>query len=171
MKCPPGADIVIGTSSGSVDLRGRYGNVVVTSHSGSIQVSESVNADLRTVSGVVVLERCDERCRVSTTSGRITIGATRDAEISTTSGSVGVDGVAGSVQVRSVSGKVSVASSAEGPVSVSTVSGSITIRLPAGVRPAVRSSGLGRVRSRFDPGDDVVVAVANVSGSVRLIPT
>ena len=37
----------------------------------------------------------------------------------------------------------------------STVSGSITIRLPAGVRPTVRSSGRGKVRSSFEPGDDV----------------
>ena len=170
VRCPVGADVMVGTRSGGIELRGRFGAVGVTSQSGSIRVAAAEEADLRTVSGVVELDECDGRCRVSTTSGRITVGATRDAEISTTSGSVGVDGVAGSVQVRSVSGKVSVGSSAGGPVNASTVSGSITIRLPAGVRPTVRTSGPGSVRSSFEPGDDVLIDIASVSGTVRLVP-
>ena len=129
----------------------------------------AADADLRTVSGTVELEACDGRCRVSTKSGRITVGATGDAEISTVSGSVGVEGASGTVQVRSVSGKVSIGSAARAPVRVGTVSGSITIRLPAGVRPIVRYSGRGKVRSSFEPGDDVLVDVANVSGRVRLV--
>jgi DUF4097 and DUF4098 domain-containing protein YvlB len=170
VRCPVGADVMVGTRSGGVRLSGRFGNVGITSQSGSIRVVAAAEADLRTVSGVVELDECAGRCRVSTTSGRITVGATRDAEISTTSGSIGVDGVAGSVQVRSVSGTVNLVSSASGPVIASTVSGSITIRLPTGVRPRVRSSGRGRVRSRFEPGDDVLVEIATVSGTVRLVP-
>jgi DUF4097 and DUF4098 domain-containing protein YvlB len=107
---------------------------------------------------------------VSTTSGRITVGRTGDAEISTTSGSVGVEAVAGTVQVRSVSGTVSVGSSAGGPVTASTISGSITIRLPPRVRPAVRTSGRGTVRNGFEPGDDLIVDIATVSGTVHLVP-
>jgi DUF4097 and DUF4098 domain-containing protein YvlB len=106
---------------------------------------------------------------VLTTSGRIAVGATRDAEISTTSGSIGVDSVAGTVQVRSVSGTVNVASSAGGPIRASTVSGSVTIRLPSGVRPTVRTSGHGSVRNGFEPGDDMLVDIAAVSGTVRLV--
>lgn len=168
VRCPAGSDVVIGTRSGGVELSGRFGAVGVTSQSGSIRVATVAEADLRTVSGVVEVGACDGRCRVSTTSGRITVGATGDTEISTTSGSVRVDAAAGTVQVRSVSGTVAVASSAQGPVSVSTVSGRITISLPPGVRPRVRSSGRGKVRSRVEPGDDVVIDVANVSGTVDL---
>src|SRR4051794_35693134 len=91
VRCPAGADIVIGTRSGGVELRGRFGTVVVTSRSGSIRVAAAADADLRTVSGAVELDECEGRCRVSTTSGGITVGATRDAEISTSSGSIGVD--------------------------------------------------------------------------------
>ena len=170
VRCPAGADVIIGTRSGGVELRGDFGTVGITSQSGSIRVTAAAEADLRTVSGTVELEACGGRCRVSTTSGGITVGATRDAEISTTSGSVGVLGVAGAVQVRAVSGTVNVASSAAGPVQASTVSGSITIRLPAGVHPTVRSSGRGPVHSGFEPGDDVVVDIASVSGTVRLVP-
>lgn len=170
VRCPAGADVIIGTRSGGVELRGHFGAVGITSQSGSIRAMLVAEADLRTVSGVVEVAECEGRCRVSTTSGRITVGATRDAEISTTSGVVSVDAVTGAVQVRSVSGKVTVTSSGRGPVSASTVSGSITIRLPPGVHPTVRSSGLQAVRSGFEPGADVVVDIASVSGKVRLVP-
>ena len=169
VRCPVGADVIIGTRSGRVELNGEFGSVGVTSQSGSIRVTAAAEADLRTVSGVVELDACEGRCRVSTTSGRITVGAARDAEISTTSGVVGVDDVTGAVQVRSVSGSVTIATSATGPVTASTVSGTITIRLPKGVRPALRSSGRGRVKSGFEAGDDVLVDIASVSGTVRLV--
>ena len=170
VRCPAASDVVVGTRSGSVELEGRFGTVGVTSQSGSIRVAEASEADLRTVSGVVELGACAGRCRVSTTSGRIDVGATRDAEISTTSGSVGLDDVTGTVQARSVSGSVRIASAANGPITVHTVSGSITIHLPEGVRPTVRSSGHGKLRNSFEAGDDVVVEVANVSGRVKLLP-
>ena len=171
VRCPEHADVMIGTRSGGVELVGLLGTVGVTSQSGSIRVEAVAEADLRTVSGRVGLDGCDGRCRVSTTSGHITVGTSGDTEISTTSGSVEVGAVAGAVQVRSVSGTVTVSSSATGPVKASTVSGSITIRLPPGVRPTVRSSGRGTVKSSFEPGDDVLIDIASVSGTVRLVST
>ena len=45
-----------------------------------------------------------------------------------------------------------------------------TIRLPTGARPTLRSSGHGTVRSSFEPGDDVLVEISTVSGTVRLVP-
>jgi Toastrack DUF4097 len=169
VRCPPGTDVIVGTRSGGVELRGRLGTVGVTSQSGSIRAAAVADADLRTVSGTVELAECDGRSRVSTTSGRITIGATGDVEISTVSGSVGVERVTGSAQVRSVSGKVAIGSSGRGDVHVRTVSGTITLRLPVGVRPDVRYAGRGKVRSEFEPGGDLLVDVANVSGTVRLV--
>ena len=169
VRCPPDADVMVGTRSGSVELRGQLGTVGVTSQSGSIRAATVADADLRTVSGKVEIVACNGRCRVSTTSGRISVGAAGDAELSTVSGSIGVDDVKGSAQVRSVSGKVGVGSSAGGAVHVRTVSGRITIRLPVGVRPNVRYAGRGSVRSELEPGTDVLVDVANVSGTVRLV--
>jgi DUF4097 and DUF4098 domain-containing protein YvlB len=170
VRCPVGADVMIGTQSGSVELSGRFGAVAVTSESGSIRVVRASDADLRTASGTVELDECDGQCRISTTSGRIVVGATGEVEVSTTSGSISVNGSAGTVQVHSVSGNVSLASSGRAAVKATTVSGSITIRLPPGTRPDVRSSGGGTLRNTFDPGDDVLVEVANVSGNVQLVP-
>ncbi len=171
VRCPQHADVMVGTRSGGVELVGLFGTVGITSQSGSIRVETVAEADLRTVSGRVELDRCDGRCRVSTTSGHIKVGGTGDTEISTTSGSVEVLNAAGAAQVRSVSGTVTLSSSARGPVRASTVSGSITIRLPPGLRPTVRSSGRGTVKSSFEPGDDVLVDIASVSGTVRLVAT
>jgi DUF4097 and DUF4098 domain-containing protein YvlB len=169
VRCPPDADVMVGTRSGNVELQGRLGTVGVTSKSGSIRAAAVADADLRTVSGKVEVAECDGRCRVSTTSGRISVGAAGDAELSTVSGSVDVNQVTGSAQVRSVSGKVGIGSSGRDAVHVRTVSGRITIRLPVGVRPELRYAGRGNVRSELEPGADVLVDVANVSGTVRLV--
>jgi DUF4097 and DUF4098 domain-containing protein YvlB len=170
VRCPVGADVIVGTHSGNVELSGTFGAVAVTSESGSIRVVKASEADLRTVSGAVELDECDGRCRISTTSGRIAVGATGELEASTKSGSISVVGSAGTVQVHSVSGSVTLGSSGRAALKATTVSGSITIRLPAGTRPEVRSSGGGTLRNTFDPGDDVLVEVANVSGDVQLVP-
>jgi DUF4097 and DUF4098 domain-containing protein YvlB len=170
VRCPEGADVVVGTTSGNVELAGRFGTIGVTSQSGSIHVASVSEADLRTVSGRIELGDCEGRCRVSTTSGRIRVAATRDVEVSTTSGSIGLDAVSGAAQAQSVSGSVRVASAGRGPITIRTVSGSVTINLPASVRPAVHSSGYGKVHNGFQAGDDVVVEIANVSGRVKLLP-
>jgi hypothetical protein len=169
VHCPSGTDVMIGTHSGRVDLRGQFGSVGITSLSGSMRVEAVTAADLRTVSGSVEVEQCAGRCRISTKSGRITVGSTGDAELSTISGRMRVGGVSGAAQLRSVSGVVEVASAGHGPLQVGTVSGKITISLPAGVRPHVRSTGLVRLKNTFEPGDDVLVDVAAISGSVRLV--
>ena len=170
VTCPTGADVVVGTRSGGVELRGRFGHAGVTTHSGLIRVAEAAEVDLRTVSGSVQIDTCDGRCRIATTSGRITVGTTRDADISSMSASIAIDGASGAVEVRSVSGRVAIGSSVGGAVKVRTVSGAITIRVPSGARPAVRTTGLGKVRNSFEPGEDLSVDVAIVSGTVRLVP-
>ena len=72
------------------------------------------------------------------------------------------------VEVRTVSGKVDVQSGAGGPVRVNTVSGSIEVALPPGVKPNVRLGGRGKVRNDYEPGDDVHVDVRTVSGKIAI---
>lgn len=170
VSCPVGTDVVIGTRSGSVRLEGRFGTVGITSQSGRVHVATAAAADLRSVSGAVELQRCNGRCRVSTTSGRIAVGATDDAVISTTSGAVSIGDVAGAVEVRAVRASITITSAARGPIDVSTVSGSIVIHLPKDVRPAVRSTGRVKIDNGVEPGDDVDITIASVSGTVRIVP-
>ena len=57
MRCPTGTDLVAGTVSGGVKLKGRLGSVSITSSSGSIRVGAVTEADLRTGSGSVPCRR------------------------------------------------------------------------------------------------------------------
>ena len=166
--CPSGTDLMIGTSSGGVRLHGRFGSVSVTSSSGSIRAEDVAEADLRTQSGAVELGDCGEGCRISTKSGKVTVDGTGAAEIATVSGTIRVGHVSGAAQATTVSGGVEISTDAGGPVRARTVSGSISIRLPRGIRPALRISGPHQVRSECEQGDDVVVEISTMSGTVEI---
>src|SRR5262245_36663274 len=155
VHCPIGSDLVAGTVSGGVKLKGRLGSVSVTSASGSIRVGAVADADLRTGSGSVRVAECGDECRVSTTSGTVTVGETRRAEISTVSGAIVLERVSEDVSARTVSGDVSVTTEARGPVRARSVSGGIAVRVPRGVRPAVKVSGRGRLGSECEAGTGV----------------
>jgi hypothetical protein len=166
VRCPRFCDLVIGTASGGVDLRGPLGAVSVTSASGSIGVAEAADADLRTKSGRVEVGDCRASCRIATKSGSITVGAAGAAEVSTVSGTIRIERVQGEAMVRTVSGGVTIGSAAGGPVRARSVSGGITVHLPAGVRPALSARSSRPVKGAWEPGHDVVVELGTVSGSV-----
>jgi len=171
LRCPAGTDLVIGTLSGNVEVTGRAGAVLVGSASGSISVERALTADLRSLSGNVTVGACDGRCRVSTKSGRASVGRTGQTEVSTMSGSVSVASATGDVRVKSASGRVEVGSDGRNDVAVSTMSGSVTVRLPDGVRPAARLRSLsGRPRCDCPAGDDCQVAVSTMSGKIEVVP-
>ena len=98
------------------------------------------------------------------------VGAAKAADIATVSGKVRIGRVTGAVDVRTVSGSVVLFSQGEGRIGASTLSGSITIHLPPGVRPDVRASNVRSVRCQCEEGDDVTIDVASLSGKVEIIP-
>jgi DUF4097 and DUF4098 domain-containing protein YvlB len=166
VRCPTDCDLFIGTASGRVRLHGVLGVVSVTSASGSIRVAEVAEADLRTKSGRVEIEGCRAGCRIATKSGSITIRATGSADVSTVSGTIHIERVDGEASARTVSGGMTIGSRAGGPVRARSVSGRITVHLPPGVRPAIKAASSRPVTGAWEPGDDVVVEVGTVSGSV-----
>jgi DUF4097 and DUF4098 domain-containing protein YvlB len=170
VRCPTGTDVMVGTTSGSVELRGRLGSVSVTSASGKVRVAIAEEADLRTQSGKVEIDECSGHCRASTKSAAVVAGALDSAEISTISGAVRIGRVTGTVDVRTVSGKVVLFADGSGPIGASTLSGSITIHLPPGVRPDVRASDARWVHCTCECGDDVTIDVASMSGKVEIAP-
>jgi DUF4097 and DUF4098 domain-containing protein YvlB len=171
VRCPGGTDVVVGTASGGVELEGRLGAVRVTSASGSIRADSVTEADLRTASGSVAVQECDGRCRVSTKSGKVKVSVTGEADVSSVAGRITIERVDGTVDVRTVSGKVWIGATGHGPIGARTMSGSIKISLPRGVRPAVHMSGLRSVDCRCEAGDDVSVDVATISGAVEILPS
>jgi DUF4097 and DUF4098 domain-containing protein YvlB len=170
VRCPPGSDVMVGTTSGAVDLRGSLGSVSVSSASGRIRVAAAAEVDLRTGSGKIEVDDCSGRCRASTKSGAVVVSSANGAEISTVSGTVRLGLVGGTIDVRTVSGSVTLSSTGAGPISARTLSGSVSISLPAGVRPEVLASDARWVDCRCEPGEDVTIDVASLSGSVKITP-
>ncbi|MEJ7582999.1 MAG: DUF4097 family beta strand repeat-containing protein [Acidimicrobiales bacterium] len=165
VRCPAGSDVMAGTHSGSVRLKGAFGDVRVTSHSGSLSVGEVASADLRTRSGDVEVAGCDGVCRVAVKSGSVRIGRSGDAEVGGVSGTVRVSGL--NARVRTVSGTVDL--HVGGDATVETVSGSITVSLPVHVHPRIEMRAK-RARIEVTEGEDCDLSVRSVSGSVTVRP-
>jgi DUF4097 and DUF4098 domain-containing protein YvlB len=167
VRCPEGVDLVVGTRSGSLLLRGHLGSVRATTLSGRIDADDLARADLRAMSGSIVVGSCAEICRVKTKSGSIKIGSAGAAEVSIGSGSVEVAHVKGAVRIRAISGSVGVVAEGHGPIEVETMSGSITITLPAGCHPDVRTRSLSsRPRIDLPAGRDCDVVARTMSGGI-----
>lgn len=132
IRCPAGSDIVVGTASGTVRLRGSFGDVRVTTRSGSIDADEAVTIEARSVSGSVRVAVA-RQARVRVTSGRVDLGLARLglADVSAVSGSVRIEvpqGARPATALRSLSGSVdTLAPGTDGSITARTVSGSIMV--------------------------------------------
>lgn len=169
VRCPAGTDVVVGTGSGSVELHGSLGDARVTTGSGTIQVERVRALDARTGSGNVEVEDCAERCRLKTDSGSVRVGRAGEAELVTGSGSVEAELVTGA-HIKSGSGSVEVGLAQAGGVDVKAHSGSVTVSVPAGLRPAtsLRASS-GKVRCDCVEGDEGEIRVKVGSGSIAVV--
>jgi len=171
LRCPTGTDLVIGTLSGSVNVEGRAGAVMVSTASGNITVERVLAADLRSVSGSLSVDTCSGRCRLKSTSGGAVAGDTGSAEVSTISGKIELGRVGGPVKARTASGKVHVTAAGAHDVSVHSLSGAISIKLPAEVRPSTRIRTFsGRARNDFPEGHDCHIEISTMSGKVEVGP-
>ena len=170
VRCPAGSDVVIGTMSGRVELRGVLGAVRVTTVSSDILVERAESLDLRTVAGNIEVGSCAGACSLRTTSGKASVGSTGDAYVSTISGSIRLDKTSRKVRAQSVSGQVRVVTQNAGDVKVQTLSGSVTVEVPIGVRPETRlKSKTGRPHSECPEGSDCRIAVRSFSGKIEVV--
>lgn len=170
IRCPAGSDVVIGTMSGRVELRGTLGAVRVTTVSSDIDVERADALDVRTVSGSIEVGACAGACSVRTKSGKASVGTAGDAFVSTISGSIRLGKAARKVRAQTVSGGVRVGTQSDGDVKVQTLSGTVTVEVPEGVRPETRLASLtGRPRSDCPEGDDCRIAVRSVSGAIEVV--
>jgi DUF4097 and DUF4098 domain-containing protein YvlB len=169
VRCPAGSDVVAGTGSGDVELHGRLGDARVTTGSGDITVEQVRALDARTGSGDVEVEECTERCKLKTESGTVRVGRAGEADLATGSGSVEADLVTGA-RVKTGSGSVELGLAQAGGVDVKAHSGSVTISVPPGLRPATSlESTSGKVRCDCDEGDDGEIRVKVGSGSIAVV--
>ena len=169
VRCPSGTDVRVGTASGRVELRGRLGDARVTTKSSSVRVEQVETLELRSSSGSIDVETCAGRCRLQTTSGSVRVDEAGDVDISTVSSSIGVE-CAGGGRIHTVSGSVDIGATGASDLDVRSISGSVKITLARGVRPHVRLRTVsGKARCDCEEGDDVLVAVSSVSGSVKVV--
>jgi DUF4097 and DUF4098 domain-containing protein YvlB len=168
VRCPGGSDVIVGSGSGGVELRGRLGDARVTVGSGSITVDEVERLDARTGSGSFTVAACGGECRLKTGSGSIHVGRAESADLATGSGSVEAE-LVGAAVIRSGSGDVDVGMSGPGRLDVKAHSGSVTISVPSGVRPAaVLKSASGAVHCNLPMGHDGELRVRTLSGSISV---
>jgi DUF4097 and DUF4098 domain-containing protein YvlB len=168
VHCPPGTDVTVGTTSGSVETEGKLGAVRIATVSGKVHVADVDRVDVRTKSGSVKIGRVDGECRVIVTSGKIHIESAQRATIAGVSGVVVMDGVEGA-DVKTVSGKVLIGTTGRGTVNVRTVSGVVEVKVPRDIQPMTRLGSIsGRIRCECPTGHDGEIAVKSVSGSIRV---
>jgi DUF4097 and DUF4098 domain-containing protein YvlB len=170
IRCPVGTDVVAGTVSGNVELRGQIGAARVATVSGGVDVERAEAVDARSVAGNIVVARCTGGCRLQTKTGRATCNGSGDASVSTMSGRIQLENVTGTAKVQTASGAVELGMQGRGDVAVQTVSGAVKVEVPAGVRPATKlRSVVGRPRSECEQGDDCEISVQSVTGKIEVV--
>jgi DUF4097 and DUF4098 domain-containing protein YvlB len=168
VHCPAGSDVTIGTISGHIDTEGPLGAVRVATVSGKVNIAEASHVDVRAKSGVVEIGTIAGECRVVVTSAKVRIGRAERVAIAGVSGVILAEGVEGA-DVKTVSGKVVLGTTSNGRVKVHTVSGKVEIRVPPDMQPNTRLKSLsGRVQCDCARGDDGEIAVASVSGAIKV---
>lgn len=150
---PEGTNVSVGSVSGHVSLKGRFGTVKVSTVSGHIEVDETRgDVDIRSISGHLEVERCGGRCRANTKSGRIEIGW-----------------VGKECRAQTMSGGIEVGTAGQGDMELRSISGRIEITVDPGRRPNTRLKTLsGKTESSLPPGSDFQIRARTISGSIRV---
>ena len=171
VRCPIGADVVVGTVAGRVELRGQLGAVRVTTVSGGVDVERAETVDVRSVAGNIEVGYCSGRCRLQTKSGRVACQVAGDVDVSTLSGRIHLH-EASNVVAQSASGKIDVGLQGKGNVVVQTMSGAVRVEVPEGVRPNARLRSLsGKPRCECEEGDDCDIKIRSLSGKIEVLPS
>lgn len=154
VRVPLGTDVVVGSASARVEVRGAAGDVAVTSESGRVSVEQARTVDVRSSSGRIEVGRVAGECRLRSISGRVQVERCGGADASTTSGRVVLRGVDGPVRAHCVSGRIEVVLESAHDVDAETVSGRISVSLPPGVR---------------GDGSDCICRARSVSGRIAVV--
>ena len=167
VRCPVGVDVIAGTSSGNVELRGSLGDTRITTASGDIKVGSVARLDARTASGTIRAEDCAGECRARSDSGSLEVGRADAVDLATASGDVDAAAV-GRASIRTASGDVTLGLSGGGDVTIEAHSGSIKVEVPPGSRPATRLEASGSVQCDCEVGSDFRLELRAGSGDITV---
>lgn len=132
VRVPDGIDVMIGSQSGSIEVRGRVGAVSAVAESGQVEIASARSVDVRAESGRVELGDVAESCCIRGNSGHVEVRGSGDVDVATTSGRIELRDVRGTVRAHCISGQIEVRMSAARDITAETVSGRIEVTLPAG---------------------------------------
>jgi DUF4097 and DUF4098 domain-containing protein YvlB len=171
VRVPLGTDLVVGSHSGALALKGRLGDVRLTTRSGRVEIEECASLDVRAVSGRVNVGRVAGDARVKTASGRVVMDAVGGSlGVTTVSGRIDIGTASGAVRAHTVNGRVEVSLDGAADVRADTVSGSVRVALPEHVHPEVSLASVsGKVTCDLTKGTDCKVTGRSVSGKVRVV--
>ncbi len=140
IRVPHGTDLIIGTTSGQVDIDGPVGSVAVVTDSGRVAIEHANSVDVRADSSRIEIGFCAEDCRVRSVSGRVEVESCGPADVATETGRITLSGVRGSARAHCVRSRIEIRVEEGDLVVAETVSGRIDVSLPPGTQ-VLRSDG------------------------------
>jgi len=164
VRVPTGIDVIIGTTSGRVDVAGLVGAAAVTTDSGRIRIEPAASVDARSNSGRIEIDHCGQQCCLRSNSGAVAVGSCGAADVATTNGRISLGAVRGVARAHCTSGRVDITMAAANDVSAETLSGRIDVSMPPGVRAFCTDLADGPVQRPDDV--DCVVATHSVTGRI-----
>lgn len=164
IRVPEGMNLVIGTSSGRVEVRGTAGSVAVVTRSGKVVVEAATSVDIRTASGRIDVETVDDECRIIGGSGRVTVGRCGSAHVTTGSGRIVLRHVHGRAHAHCSSGRIDLTMATASDVDAETVSGRISIEMPPDAKVRIDSPTRATIATHAE--HDCVVTARSGSGRV-----
>lgn len=168
----PAADVAAQVVEGSLTIKTASGDLDVDTVRGAVKV--------HSVSGDVRLGTAESEVSLTLVSGDADLGAaSRAVEVTSVSGDLTIGDAKDGISASSTSGDVVVRRAWNGRVKVSTVSGDITVGVPAGRGVGVEARSMsGELRSEIDldgerpaasDGDLVSIQANSVSGDVVIL--
>lgn len=131
----------------------------------SVAVPATCSVQLGSVSASILASGTRSGGRITTVSGDVTVdGLTGDLTISSTSGSVDAEQLDGTLRVKNVSGQVTALRSRLSEISVNTVSGNLILDLTSNTAQVSSKSVSGDVTVRVPAGGGWDVGIKSVSG-------
>ena len=166
VRVPTGTDVVIGTTSGRVEVTGTVGAAAVTTDSGRISIDRARSVDARSVNGRIQIEHCGHQCCLRSENGAVEVGSCGTADVATASGRISLRDVRGAARAHCTNGRVDIEMATASDVSAETLTGRIGVSLPRGVRAFRTDFANGPVERPHDA--DCVVATHSVTGRVDI---
>lgn len=177
LTVPDGTAARITTASGDVSISVTTGRTQITTASGDVRVAIATALTVKTASGDVVVDRVAHDTSVKSASGDLKateVGGALDA--TTASGDIRIDRITGDVRASTASGDIRVTVFSGEQFLANTVSGDVSLGIPAGRRVDLDVNTLTgdvvlperRTAPAAAPTGSVSIRVKSVSGDFRL---